>query len=132
MEKSLLRSPNFKEITILETGKVFEGHWELTSEFVLPPLNNASLLFNNDGQPFDGDYDKGCFLVEGCYWPGELHYKRSTLQTVGPFDLARTHERFGNKDSVSFPRLIASRNFYDFCKNQKLNLDWWPVRVDPD
>lgn len=132
MEQAGLKHILFREIESPGRNRQrFRGHaWELTSDLLLPPLSPICRLFHDGGEPFSGDYDKGCHLIEGQYQEAELHYTAEALKEAGDFDLARTRERFGIKDHVAYPRLVASKRFYDFCASRKLKMDWIPVRID--
>lgn len=101
-----------------------EGHlWKLTSDFTMPALNPIN-LFNNDGKPFSGDPKAGCFVKEGFFQRGELHYRRRDVAGLPSFGLALTREWPGNN------RLIASKGFYEACREHDLQLNWTPVRID--
>jgi hypothetical protein len=120
---------NFKDREI-ETDRL----WELTSSLTLPPLSPHCTLFHSDMTPFSGDYSKGCRLEERHYVPAEFHYRREDLAKVGEFDLARTHEEFpySYPNPRKYHKLVASQRFYRFCRQQKYQLNWIPVRIDPD
>jgi|GEM_PF-1939145 len=143
-ERAELQRLLFKNVVIqnrTETKKgYFKDHWELTSDLILPPM--SAKLLDGDGRPFAGDLQKGCFIDDGLYYPQEPRYKASLLPAVEPFDLGLTYERFGcglpktaippPPDIVAGERmLIASKKFYEFCVEQKLKMDWVPVRIDP-
>jgi len=131
MEDADLKHIFFREIGIKDKpGNTFKGHWELTSDLTLPPLSKTCKLMKNDGELFDGDYEKGCFLVEGHYTPAELHYAEKDIKKNGPFDLGMTRERFGNMHNSSVNWPVASKRFYDFCVKEKLKMKWIPVRID--
>jgi hypothetical protein len=61
-----------------------------------------------------------------------LHYRRSDLEDLAPFDLARTYEPFGNYSGYDRQNcsLIASKKFYEVCVANKLKTDWVPVRIE--
>lgn len=137
--KQLLEPEAFQHVLIRPTEVVgrhkerFEGQfWELTSDLTLPPLSPYCTLRNDNGQPFDRDYNKGCHYREGLYTEPELHYTASALKEAEPFDVALTHERFGIKEAVAFRRMVVSKCFYNFCVANQLKMNWVPVRVDPD
>jgi hypothetical protein len=120
---------NFKDREI-ETDRL----WELTSSFELPPLSPICTLFHSNMTPFSGDYSKGCRLEERHYVPAEFHYRREDLAKLGDFDLARTHEEFpySHPNPRKYHKLVASQRFYRFCRQQKYQMNWIPVRIDPD
>jgi hypothetical protein len=78
--------------------------WELTSDCILPSLANPELF-------------------DGFYKPVEFHYRGSDLKAVAPFDFARCLE---------YRDPVVTKRFYQFCVNQKLDMAWTPVRIDPD
>ncbi|HYG74567.1 MAG TPA: hypothetical protein VEK08_06140 [Planctomycetota bacterium] len=102
--------------------------WELTSDFILPPLSPRGTAVHNDGTPFSGDYGKGFQLEEGFFSFPELHYTRSSLVEAGPFDFGLTRELYGG----DHPRLITSQRFYQLCAKLKIRTEWIPVRIDPN
>jgi len=110
-------------------------YWEIDSDFTLPPLSPTMSLKTNKGRPWvRGDYSDGLQACEGLFQLPELHYRRSDLDRLEPFDLARTQEQFGNYksyDRLKCP-LVASRRFYETCVADKLKTGWVPVRVDPE
>ena len=107
-------------------------YWELSSDMTLPPLSSKCSLWSNENKPFNGDYDKGCFIREGLYSNPELHYERSALVSLSQFDIAQTHERFGNGAMVAYPKLVCSKRFYELCSQHEWEFEWQPVRIDPD
>ena len=99
----------------------------------MPPLAPYSQLTTNDGQPFVGNYDNGCLYLEGLVERSELHYKASDMEALAaadPFDLALTQERFGIREWVCDPCLVASPRFYKFCVANNLRMNWMPVRLE--
>jgi hypothetical protein len=111
------------------------SYWELDSDFTLPNLSHTIKLTDFDGQLWErGDFSNGLIPREGLFLYPELHYRRSDLENLAPFDLARTYEPFGNYsgyDRQNCP-LIASRRFYETCVANKLKTGWVPVRIDPE
>ena len=111
--------------------KRFVGHfWELTSDLRLPSLNSHCQLTTNNGLPFAGDYDQGCHYFETPYDQPEFYYNANDIAAIKPFDLALTQERFGIREWVAEPSLIASKQFYEFCVENKLKMNWMPVRIE--
>jgi hypothetical protein len=110
-------------------------YWEVDSQFTLPPLSPSLRLTDADGKPWTrDDFSNGLQPREGLFLHPELRYRRSDLERLEPFDLARTYEPFGNfrsYDRLDCP-LIASRRFYEVCAANKLKTDWVPVRIDPE
>lgn len=110
-------------------------YWEIDSDFTMPPLSPSMRFKTADGSPWRrGDYSNGLHACEGLFRRPELHYRRSDLDRLEPFDLARTLEPFGNYRSYDkqLCPLIASGRFYETCVAGKLKTGWIPVRVDPD
>jgi hypothetical protein len=88
----------------LKAGPI-PGYWELTGDYILPPLANPDLF-------------------EGFYWPAEYHYRASDLKDAPEFDLALACE---------YKEPIVSQRFYGFCIREKLAMNTWtPVRIDAD
>ena len=142
LQQAQLRRLSFRETVIEDNDEaeeryaegvekrqeVFDPFWELTSDLILPPMSPDSKFVDHDGQPFIGDLSKGCFLYDGFLHEPEPHYLAGSLEAAAPFDLALTHERFGNYEGVSYRRLIASKGFYNFCVSNHLKMNWIPVR----
>jgi hypothetical protein len=108
---------------------VIQGHsvhavnaafWELSSSKTLPKIVNA-VRYENSSFP--------CYGIEdGSYQHPEIHYLSSDLKKLGAFDIAHTLEPLGKRD----PSLIISQRFYQLCLRNKIPLDVWPARIDPD
>ena len=94
--------------------------WELGSSVTLPRMVNA-VRYETSPFPCHG-------IDDGPYRRGEPHYRQSDLEALGDFDVAHTLEPLGNKD----PRLIISHRLYEVCVKNKIPLEVWPVRIDPD
>lgn len=106
MEKSGLLEMVFKPVLSKynpDHGPI-SGCWELTTDFLLPPLSNPE-------------------LDDGFYTPPEFRYRSAGIKAALPFDIGRCRE-YGN--------IIVSGRFYRFCAEQKLDMTWQPVRIDPD
>jgi hypothetical protein len=110
-----------------------EPYWELTASVDLPPLSPRCLLMNEKGERIrDDDWSNGVFLMEDQFPAGELHYRRSDLRDISCFDLALTHEPFGNRPSEYNKHLVMSRRVYDFINARRLKVMWLPVYVDDE
>jgi hypothetical protein len=110
-------------------------YWEIDSDFTLPHLSPSLTLIDFDGRPWGrDDFSNGLLPREGLFLYPELRYRRSDLESLGPFDLARTYEPFGNYKSYDRQKcpLIASRRFYETCVANKLKTGWVPVQIDPE
>src|SRR5206468_10103430 len=94
---TILAREAYPEWEALDWADVGPPYWELTSDLLLPPLAPSCKMFDQDGNPFTGDYSNGCYLIEGIYKLPELHYKASAIATAEPFDVALTLEKFGIK-----------------------------------
>lgn len=131
VEKAGLKSLYFKETEA--AGRTLKDDcnqiWELDSSLELPPMSaKCDFRYEIGGGPFEGDYSKGRALVEGFYSPPEFHYTQTAIKSVGEFDLARTHERWGDGDAPR--KLVCSRRFYQFCHDHGIKMEWIPVRID--
>lgn len=117
----------------VDWSKYGEPWWEITSDYVLPPLSPHMTFTNRYGKPVrHGEFSDGFHVREGLYQRPELRYGRSNLNSCAPFDLARTLEPQTN--GPGFDRndcpLIVSRRFYQFCCERGLQAEWVPVRLD--
>ncbi len=122
-----------KEKTITyDWSELGEPLWELTSDVVLPPVAPSVQLVNATGGPVESDFSTGCYQREGLHAQPELRYRSRDLPGLDSFDLARTYEPFGTKPKDCDRRLVASRRFYEFCRQQKLRIDWRPVHIEGD
>lgn len=103
--------------------------WEVTTDLVLPTASpNCKFCDCYGGAEFT-DPTKGCVVEEGLYVPSLFRYREIDLRDVEPFDVAHTREAIGFK--LTHHPLIVSQRFYQFCKNQKFRLWWFPVVIDP-
>lgn len=108
--------------------------WELTSEIAMPPLSDTVEVRDRNSQPLKDrqDFSNGFYPVDGFYARPELHYRRSEMDAMPAFDLAKTYEPMGiNEESDARP-LIASRRFYDFCREKQIKTEWVPIRIEED
>jgi hypothetical protein len=106
-----------------------EPFWELKSSVTLPKMANTHQFIHpgkTEAIPFTGDYSKIIMISDPPFRTGEVHYRRSDLQALGPFDIARTFEKY----MEIHPALVISQRFYQFCEQHKLPLNVEPVRVD--
>jgi hypothetical protein len=73
-----------------------------------------------------------CVVRDGSGFFGhpELRYLRSEIESLGPFDLACTFEQH-SPDPLGRP-LIASRRFYQVCRDHKLGVRWIPVHLEDE
>jgi len=116
--------------------KAVEGRVrELTSTITLPPMAPRMTFFSAERaetrQEVDRDFPGPSVLREGRDAPEiifevpALHYNRSDLARMPPFDIALTYERFG----TDRPHTVFSQRFYQFCLKKKLQIGWIPVRI---
>ncbi|WP_406693696.1 hypothetical protein V5E97_21935 [Singulisphaera sp. Ch08] len=110
-------------------------YWELDSDLTMPPLSPTVRLTDRDCKPVRrADFSNGMQRTDNLFKPVELHYRKSELERLEEFDLARTFEPFGNHRGYQrlFCPLVASKRFYETCVANKLKTGWAPVRVDPE
>lgn len=99
----------------------------MTSDLILPPVSPVMIIRDRHGNQVEPSYEKMCSLHDpGCpeCRDVELHYRRSDLATIEPFDLALSFEQRPARFYV------ASRRVYDVCKRHNLQAGWMPVRID--
>jgi hypothetical protein len=134
------------DMTVEDTDeKITRRHgtpfWEIDSNFTMPKLSPRMDIADSSGNSVDrGErYSNGFIRREDSFIHPELHYLKSDLKKLEPFDLARTYEVFGTRegrhgrDQEYQPYdqpLIASKRFYQFCVEHGLKAGWVPVRVD--
>lgn len=116
-------------------SEVGEPWWELTSTLVMPPVSPTMDLRDPDTRQrmSPGETANGCYRYDGLYRPVELHYRVQDVQSMSPFDLAHTAESFSGRarpDPLQ-RSLVASKRFYDFCRENSLQIGWVPVRIEP-
>lgn len=71
--------------------------------------------------------------MEDQFPAGELHYRKSDLLTIPPFDFALTHELLDmSRPSPYHRRLVLSRRVHDFIRARRLKVSWLPVYVDDE
>jgi hypothetical protein len=124
-----------KDAVFLPTEKLERPQvpcWELRSTRTLPPVSPTMTIFEEDGRPFEGNYERQCIRREGLFHRmAELHYRASDIQAMEPFDLAHTKERFGECPFDKYRPLIVSSRFYDMCRRHGFKGGFTPVRIDP-
>ena len=134
--RKLLETQNFKGLefggvvlkgTSIHASK--EPFWELKSSITLPVMANRNQFINpgmSAPEPFQGGFSKMIFIDDPPFQVGEVHYRRSELAPLVPFDVALTFENF----MEPHPALIVSQRFYQFCVKNKIPLNVQPVRID--
>jgi len=106
--------------------------WELDSDLMLPQVSPTTLLIDDRGEPIKhGDIARPFIGMEprDGINPPLYTYRRSDLESVGPFDIARAYEPYGNR----LPQrnaLIVSQRFFRKCLQLKLDCMWVPVRIE--
>jgi hypothetical protein len=78
---------------------------------------------------------QGCLRAGGKDSNPQLRYRKSDLDKMPDWDLAFTFEALVAGRPVAGPydrSLVASKRFYEFCRENGLKTDWVPVRIDPD
>jgi hypothetical protein len=125
-----LIGPTFAPVTVRGARQAVAGTvWKLGASITMPKLSNTQDLrhVRREGEvEFDGVYSDNMHLRDGLHSVTEIHYRRSDLERMEPFDLAVTYEPLQQRAG----RIIASPRFYRFCKANKLRFDYMPVRVD--
>ncbi len=129
MEQADLKGIQFFPAKVMghKAKQVREQYWELVTNLRMPRLSPGLHLIDGIGGLYEDGKSHACIVKDG-FTPAEMRYRSSDLAKLGPFDLARTHEPNGGKAGT----FVASKRFYDFCQAEKLEIDWIPVRIDPD
>lgn len=100
--------------------------WAIEPTIKLPPLAPSMTLTDHKGNPLPpGDESAHYKMKEGHYNNAELHFRRSDVEKMKPFDIARTRESF-----AGVPWAIVSNRFYRVCVENGLKMNWAPVRID--
>lgn len=134
--KPKFEAQGFKGLEFRKCVPIYDPHefcvdetfpiWEIESQTAMPALSP-------DCQLIDLYDPKGGALTyrdvdEGLHFPGLLRYRRDDMVALSDIDVARTREGLG-WGMYDHP-LIISQRFYQFCKAQKLKLDYLPVLID--
>jgi len=123
---------DFKELAAPKStaAALSQGAWEVTSSKVLPRIANVDQFLTVDKSgllPFRGDYSKPIGILEPPYRSGgEVHYRRSDIESCEKFDIATTYENY----LFDHQALVISQRFYQFCLKNKIPLDVKPIRID--
>jgi hypothetical protein len=133
LEEAGFRGMKFKPVAPQEQGAVvaLENLWELTTDRRMPPLSDYCTFFDQQAKPVRGSAETANQYLEDFYPQSELHYRASTVRDW-PWDFTLTHELFWYGEKRHRRRLVVSKRFYDFCRDNKLKMDWLPVQIDPD
>lgn len=118
---------------VVSWDRIGDKWWELTSDFVLPPLNLGKIEFLDSVTflPITDPTKQTPVLREGLYFEPELHFRRADMEALEPFDLALTREFNGRVgDGSNEPWRVASQELYQFFKKHKITAGWQPVRLD--
>ncbi|MEO1535315.1 MAG: hypothetical protein AAFS11_07125 [Planctomycetota bacterium] len=117
---------------LLEWGEHDDRWWQLIAARELPPVSPTTHLYSyqlkkrvdpGTRMPIEVRADD----VTGFEW---LRYRRSDLESVGPFDLAMTIER--HRESDLDRDLVCSQRFRQWALNQGLKFDYMPIGIDED
>ena len=115
--------------------KGVRSYWELTSDFVLPPVSPSMVRLDDNCKRVWPGRPTGGQRIEGLYNRAELHYRGSDLRTLEPLDVARTFESFWGPDNnqrrPDYCPLVVSKRFYNLCRDHGFKIDWVPVHIDP-
>ncbi len=108
-----------------------EEAWIVWSDTIMPKFNILCIFDSFQIRRFDSQLPHQSNAVYGGFLkPGDLHYRRDALAKVESFDVALTHERFGNRGTLE-NQLIYSRNFIQFFKDElNITLMSKPVHLD--
>ena len=108
-----------------------EPFWELLSSITLPKMPHPERFVHRGiiaPEPFQGDYSRVVLISDPPFAKAEVHYRRSDLEAIGPFDIAGTFENY----MEPHPALVVSQRFYQHCLKHKIPLEVEPVRIDPE
>jgi hypothetical protein len=101
--------------------------WRVSSEYTMP--KTAIPLIQSNGEPFDGDYDKGC-QYKSRYTEVELAYMAQSIESMDDFDVALTHEMTGNYPGTYFQSLVVTQDFRRALESEKVKgVKYTPVRI---
>lgn len=98
--------------------RVKDVYWHVDLPLVLP-LSTQTHWERPEGQLYTGFWEPGAELADG----EQFLFDRSTVQAAGPFDLAMW------KGYQTWPGMIGSHRWFEFCEANKIRCDWRPVRV---
>lgn len=102
-----------------------EPWWRIVSDVVLPYVApSVQKRSCGDGRLLPRESPGGCYFVDGDYSDYELHFVRSELAALGPFDVASTFEHHPNG------WVVVSRRFYEVCRDHGFDAGFRPVRID--
>jgi len=105
--------------------------WKLKSSVVLPKMANHLMQDgwrNEPPRPFEGDYSRHVFIQDPPFSRGEVHYRRSEVDGLGSFDIARTYEKFMGPEHG----LVFSQRVYRYCLTNGIGVWAYPVRIDSE
>jgi hypothetical protein len=139
LERAGLKDVSFRETVFVDVRDVKklrlpwdywkQPWWEIIGgELVLPPLSPRQTiqnLFTREAVP--RGYEPPCLPIDvddPRIGTAELHYERSDLRVVEPFDWAKTHEKIGFDRNI-----IVSQRFYQAVKAGGDIGRWIPVRI---
>lgn len=131
LEAAALIGLRFGEVVIQGQPVQACSLWEIQSPVTLPKMANVHQFVHlglKEAEPFKGDYTKIIMLHDPPFNRGEVHYRRSDIRGVEPFDIANTYENF----MEPHPGLVISQRFYQHCLANKIPLEADLVRIDPD
>ncbi len=131
----VVQGKSYKELEEVPWSKMRrEPYWELSSSVVLPPLSPRCTLMNDRGERIkNDDWSRGVLLIEDEFPSGQLHYLRSDIEKMPPFDLAYTREPLGYyKLTIHDRRLVMSRRVYEFFRSKPYRIGWRPVYIDDE
>ena len=112
-------------------GKPVTDHepwWEIIAETTLPPVSEHVRKLGFNGAIWPRDCPTPVSLSDGDFFGWELHYCRSEINSLPPFDIAMTYEYLSG-GQVSRIRVVSNR-FWRACREHELYSCWTPVRIE--
>lgn len=95
----------FRPILVEPEGQYPKKLWAPWSSIVMPP--SVYPLVRSDGEPFDGDYSRGCFYDTQA--GGVPSWSEAQINDMPPFDVAITKERTATTADLACRRMIVSQ-----------------------
>ena len=130
---------NFVDLVLRGVGvsknvgmKLSSGYVQIWSNRVLPSLSPSCVFIDaTDGHAVSREHQpklirNGLGFPEFVTLPPELHYRRPDWESGGSFDVSRVQEKLAGGGAG----IVVSQRFYEWCKESKLNVLGFPVRLD--
>ncbi|MEL6394898.1 MAG: hypothetical protein AAFQ71_02755 [Planctomycetota bacterium] len=117
--------------TLVDWPPDSERWWKLWSARSLPSVNaRTHLIAIRGGAVVDPRYDGAVRIADDDDGLAIAHYSASDLTTLGDFDIAITHERFGPHDLAR--GLVVSRRFWDWSIEHGIEFNRGFIRIDDE